>query len=85
MQTLATTPTVLSILSKEALLQKTEEYKALLLNDVDLQKQEKEARKKLNTLDKESPEYAEFYHVCFALRSEGEKRGLWGFIPSPNE
>jgi hypothetical protein len=85
LQTLATTPTVLSILSKEALLQKTEEYKALLLNDVDLQKQEKEARKKLNTLDKESPEYAEFYHVCFALRSEGEKRGLWGFIPSPNE
>ena len=54
-----------------------------LLRDNELIRQEKELRGKLPLLEKSSKEYDEFYHQWFALRSEGESRGLWDFMPLP--
>ena len=51
----------------------------------DIEKKEREAREALTVISKTDPSYPNIYHQWFALREEGEKRGLWGFIPSPNE
>lgn len=34
---------------------------------------------------KNSREYKDVYHKWFLLRDAGEKRGIWLFIPSPEE
>jgi len=56
-----------------------------LLKDNELIRQEKELRTKLPLFEKSSKEYDGFYHQWFGLRSEGENRGLWKFVPAPNE
>jgi hypothetical protein len=55
------------------------------LTDEEVIRQEKVLHFKLSQLEKNSSEYANLYNQWFTLRAEGEKRGLWGFIPSTNE
>lgn len=83
--TMAAMATDKQTLSKQVTIQHEEAHKASLLNDEELTIKEKDSRSKLSSLYKDSPNYEKFYYEQFALRSEGEKRGLWNFVPSPNE